>query len=301
MFITLCLLGMHEQNCCGRFFSGDDKEDEYRKDHSWLFNHCIRGKKHGQPADRVPESVHTLSHKSTSPKSMTMPDFSNGSDKARADVFFVHPTLVLTCDDKSITNEESRKADDASKEYALAQASAFNGTCRIFAPFYNSAIAGHEDDEDAMKVAYEDVATAFSVYLKEWNGSRPFFIAGHGQGATHCARLMKNFLDSDSEGVHNILPRFLGAYLCGTPVYPSQLPAQLPLAKEFGQVGTICAWTTTEAPETATEEPVCTNPCRVSTEHKGALSIPAISGRRTFLYAFFFQFKQNVTTFQLSN
>ena len=110
-------------------------------------------------------------------------DFSNGSSQARADVFFIHGCLIPTSDsdDKNI---DSRKASESMISFAQSQVSVFNGACKIYAPFYRNAIHSAEHDSNFLDIAYSDVERAFRVFIQVYNKDRPFYLAGHGQGAT---------------------------------------------------------------------------------------------------------------------
>ncbi|GIR73695.1 MAG: hypothetical protein CM15mP76_04220 [Prochlorococcus sp.] len=70
------------------------------------------------------------------------------------------------------------------------QASAFNGSCNIYAPEYRQATYFSFFDKDdngkkALDLAYEDIENAFNYFLEFFNNGKPFIIAAHSQGALH--------------------------------------------------------------------------------------------------------------------
>lgn len=126
--------------------------------------------------------------------------FQDNQANAKADVFFVNPTTYF--------GKESWNADlnhIVSKEFVdeaimAGQASVFNGACRIFAPRYRQAtfysfLEGGKNARQALELAYSDVAAAFDYYMEHYNNGRPFFIAGHSQGALMCFRLLEEKID----------------------------------------------------------------------------------------------------------
>lgn len=135
------------------------------------------------------------------------------------------------------------------KSWAASQASVFNGTCRVYAPYYNHAVLTAKDIKSAWDVAFADVEKAFRVYLTQWNEGRPFYIGGHAQGAVMALRLMKSFLAPGTE----LRKQFVASYLCGLVVYEDQLPLEIPAAEYAGQPGTCSVWSTVAADVTSTD------------------------------------------------
>ena len=66
------------------------------------------------------------------------------------------------------------------------------------------------DGFDALDLAYKDLSDAFKIFLQEHNNGKPFFIAGHSQGALHGQRLINEFI-SQKDSCKN----FIAAYLIG--------------------------------------------------------------------------------------
>ena len=98
-----------------------------------------------------------------------------------ADVFYLHATSYFGPTWQMPPSEV--RADEVAGWAMSQNASAFNGTCRIFAPRYRQAtiqsfLTARPDGRAALDGAYEDVRAAFQHYLDFQNNGRPFFIAG---------------------------------------------------------------------------------------------------------------------------
>jgi len=133
----------------------------------------------------------------------------------KADVFFIHPTTFF-----------GNKSWNASLNHPVAntivdeiimpgQASVFNSCCRIFAPRYRQAtfysfLEGGKNGQQALNVAYSDVARAFDFFIKNLNDGRPFFIASHSQGTVHAMRLLEDKIDKT-----DLVKRMVAAYTIG--------------------------------------------------------------------------------------
>lgn len=113
---------------------------------------------------------------------------------AETDVFFLHAAANLTLYWNAPTDHWLVRwlADGALLEQ---WASAFNGSCRVYAPrFRQEAIARPRSElalhERSIALAYEDVRAAFAHYLANHNDGRPIVIAGAQSGARHAVRLL---------------------------------------------------------------------------------------------------------------
>lgn len=122
---------------------------------------------------------------------------------AKADLFYIHPT-----DNHKGKNWNADQTDTTVRNLTdhLAckyQASAFNGSCRVYVPRYRDVkvmayFIPKAKKEEVFDIAYNDIRNAFLYYLELYNKGRPFIIAGHSQGADHAIRLCKEFFDKDS-------------------------------------------------------------------------------------------------------
>jgi hypothetical protein len=149
-----------------------------------------------------------------------LPDTSlkNRQDTAQADVFFIHPTTYVGLEwNADISNDLLNKTTD--KGTIKMQASVFNGSCRVFAPYYRQAVMRtffspeSEKSKEVLDFAYSDVKKAFIHYLKNWNENRPFIIASHSQGSRHAIELIKELIDTTS-----LKKNLVAAYIIGWPL-----------------------------------------------------------------------------------
>lgn len=164
-----------------------------------------------------------------------------------ADVFFIYPTTYL--DPKlplgwnaPVDNESINKKTDNTT--ILYQASVFNAHCRIFSPRYRQAnlqafyTADTSAGEEAFRIAYDDIKTAFEYYLKYYNHGRPIIIASHSQGTKHAGQLLKDFFE------HMELKKLLVcAYIVGLPVFPDYFTDLSP-CRDSVSTGCFVSWRT---------------------------------------------------------
>ena len=140
-----------------------------------------------------------------------------------ADVFFICPTVY------GGTNEAGNMSlSDAETKAAFLGATnmekgIYDKDSRFFAPYYRQAglyayTLSPEDGEKYLDLAYEDIQSAFSYYLKYYNDGRPIVLAGFSQGADLCLRLLKDqFVDAD---VHHLL---VACYAIGWSITQEEL------------------------------------------------------------------------------
>lgn len=174
--------------------------------------------------------------------------YRDGQDSARADVFFIHPTVYTgqppadNAWNADLRDSVLNAAVDNST--ILNQASVFNGACRVYAPRYRQAHYAVFTTPDtatarqALDLAYADVRAAFRHYLEQFNQSRPIVIAGHSQGTVHAVRLLQEFFDGKP-----LQAQLVAAYLVGKPVPPGTFGSLKPIERP-GQPGTYAAWCT---------------------------------------------------------
>ena len=164
-----------------------------------------------------------------------------------ADIFYVYPTIYWQEKSDRLWNapiddqELNKRIDDSALKM---QASIFNATGPIYAPRYRQAhinaygLRNPTASRQAFEIAYQDVKKAFLYYMEHFNEGRPFIIASHSQGTTHCMRLIKELIDGKE-----LSERMVSAYLVGMPVpefyFKSLKPCSYP-----SETGCICSWRT---------------------------------------------------------
>ena len=161
---------------------------------------------------------------------------------AVADVFYVHPTMLLTGNDLN-GDLDDQKLNKRCDECTRHQASPFNACARVFAPRYRQ---GHlkcfkpnnAAGKIALDTAYADVKKAFEYYLAHWNQGRPIILAGHSQGAFHLERLIKEFCVGKP-----LLKQLVAAYPIGFNIKANAF-AGIPLGDSASQTGCFVTWNT---------------------------------------------------------
>lgn len=119
-------------------------------------------------------------------------------EDAAYDVFYVHPTTIVDgrwngpVDDPTLNEITDRVATGI-------QAPAFNERGLVYAPRYRQAngttfYRPTPDGDQALEVAYADVAGAFQEFLRRRGQERPFVLAGHSQGSVLAERLLRQVI-----------------------------------------------------------------------------------------------------------
>lgn len=167
---------------------------------------------------------------------------------ATADVFFIYPTIFT---DKPINQyrwnadvNDATLNDKIQRTTILNQASVFNGSCKVYAPYYRQAhlyafyTANQMEAKKALDLAYEDVKAAFEMYLNHFNNGRPIVIASHSQGSYHAERLIKEFFDDKP-----LRSKLVAAYLIGRAIKPDAFKSIRP-SENPDEIGVWASWNT---------------------------------------------------------
>lgn len=168
------------------------------------------------------------------------------------DVFYVHPTGFSGISNWNAPAGEEEGLGIPTSVMLAAQASAFNGCGRIYAPRYRQAnllafaaplfAPQRKDAYQALDLAYDDVARAFDYFIEHYSQGRPFIIASHSQGSHHVLRLLGEKIDGTP-----LYPRLIAAYAIGYGipmdyfgrVFHDVAPCQSP-----EQTGCLITWDT---------------------------------------------------------
>ena len=159
---------------------------------------------------------HWAAHPNKNDKSNYYPtQLETPDNEPLADVFFLHPTTFFGNQHWNAPLDHQVSREAVNELIVPGQASVFNNCCRIYMPRYRQAtfhsfLFSGKNGEKAWDLAYQDIENAFLHYLEHWNDGRPFFIAGHSQGALHSMRL----LETQIEG-KELFNQFVAAYPIG--------------------------------------------------------------------------------------
>ncbi len=161
----------------------------------------------------------------------------------RTAVFFIHPTSYLN---KSHWNGRIDDADsqDRAALFVRAMASPFNASGNVWAPRYRQATFGaflsdKPEANQALALAYGDVAQAFDQFLASIGPDQPIVLVGHSQGAFHLMRLLRDRVSGTP-----LKTRIVAAYVIGWPVsITHDLPAMgLDPCLKPDQSGCVMSW-----------------------------------------------------------
>jgi hypothetical protein len=158
-----------------------------------------------------------------------------------ASLFFVHPTTYLERDRWNGPLDDKESQERAAL-FVRSQASAFNKAAEVWAPRYRQAAYGafllkSDDANQALDLAYGDVARAFDKFLVDVAPERPIILAAHSQGSLHLLRLLADRKDA-------LAGRVVAAYVAGWPVgVQADLPAaDMQPCVRPDQLGCLLSW-----------------------------------------------------------
>jgi hypothetical protein len=172
---------------------------------------------------------------------------------AAVDVFYIHPTTYYSA--ASWNEPLDDGTNDFTENTMRSQASAFNASARVYAPYYRQVTLGAyltertADADQAFDLAYGDVRAAFETYLAQHNAGRPFIVASHSQGSGHGLRLVSEMV-SDLAQDASLRDRFVAAYLIGAAIPGDALERTIPgvpLCEAPDQTGCAIFYNTIEA------------------------------------------------------
>lgn len=175
-------------------------------------------------------------------------NLTDGQSEAKVDVFFLHPTIFTGKPENqyewNADVNDLKMNESVDNSTILNQATAFNGSGKIYAPRYRQAhyhafvTTDKNDKKRSLDVAYSDIKDAFEYYLKNYNQGRPIVIASHSQGTVHATRLMKEYFDNKP-----LQNQLVAAYLVGITTQPTVFENIMP-CKTGEEIGCFVSWNT---------------------------------------------------------
>ena len=170
--------------------------------------------------------------------------------EARGDyaVFFVHPTSYIRpaigADAPWNAPLGDEEAEARARLFLRGMASPFAAADEIWAPKYRQAVFGafltdRPEAQQALDLAYRDVAQAFDFFLATVDKDEPIVLAGHSQGALMVLRLLRDKIAGTP-----LQKRIAMVYPIGWPISVAHdLPALgLPACATPEQAGCIATW-----------------------------------------------------------
>jgi len=175
------------------------------------------------------------------------------------DVIYYYPTTYSPAEG---SGEVIAEIDDegmrvGAQSMLAKQASAFEDSCNIYAPFYRQidgtyglTLTNEQNEELFEYVAMQDAANALDYYFENYNDGRPFILAGHSQGSETLLFLLADYFEEHKD----YLDRMVAAYLIGYSVTEDYLAdnPHLKFAERKSDTGVIISWNT-EGPENVGE------------------------------------------------
>ncbi len=169
-------------------------------------------------------------------------------------VFFVHPTSYLQpaigADAPWNAPLGDKDAEARARLFLRGMASPFSGAAEIWAPKYRQAVFGafltdKPEANQALDLAYRDVAQAFDFFVATARKDEPIVLAGHSQGALMVLRLLREKVIGTP-----LEKRVAMVYPIGWPIsVEHDLPALgLPACATPEQAGCIVTWSSFAEP-----------------------------------------------------
>lgn len=167
------------------------------------------------------------------------------------DVFYLYPSAwaKVNADDPIICEIDNPVMLQQSKLAFDRQATAFETSANIFAPFYRQDDAGStlamdfEEQQDIVKgVPLTDATAAFEYYIEHYNNGRPFILASHSQGSNVMIYILQDYMKEHPD----VYKRMVAAYVLGYSITDDYLAdnPELKFASGSGDTGVIISYNT---------------------------------------------------------
>lgn len=167
------------------------------------------------------------------------------------DVIYFHPTTYVqeSPTDSRIAGIYNTTMRNGAKKSFMAQATVFEDHCNLFAPYYRQVSADYaltltpeENNELIAYSASQDPAAALNYYFEHHNNGRPFFLAGHSQGAHILLMLLADYFKKHP---HHYT-KMIAAYIIGYSVTTDYLQKNphLRFAQKADDIGVIISYNT---------------------------------------------------------
>lgn len=167
------------------------------------------------------------------------------------DVFYLYPSAwaKVNPDDPIICEIDNPVMLQQSKLAFDRQATAFETSANIFAPYYRQDDAGStlamdvEEQQDIVKgVPLTDATAAFEYYIEHYNNGRPFILASHSQGSNVMIYILQDYMKEHPD----VYKRMVAAYVLGYSITDDYLAANpdLKFATGSGDTGVIISYNT---------------------------------------------------------
>jgi hypothetical protein len=143
------------------------------------------------------------------------------------DIFYVYPTIDM--DYYHLGNTPMESIDTLKAQFVYSQqVGIFARFGRVFVPYYRQAKISVFIDKkvsdslimaNCMELAYNDIDSAFSNYLKYYNNGHKIILMGHSQGSDHIMFLLRKKFDNNPA----LQSQLVVALCAGEPNYASKM------------------------------------------------------------------------------
>ena len=178
-------------------------------------------------------------------------------------VFFVHPTTFINRENWNQPKNDYEANEILRKRILVNKAVIFSACCEVYVPAYRQAtlysfVAGKRNQENAFRIAFNDVSASFEHFNKNFRRGRPYILAAHSQGSMHALKLLKKIRNNA-----NLYSDMVAAYLVGfnitkNDIYPTQV------CESEDSINCVVAWNSVEKNGFITfkseEDLICVNP-----------------------------------------
>ncbi len=206
------------------------------------------------------------------------------------DTFYIYSTVYFGVGDGDpdyATLDNAEMLEGVKIEHAI-KSSVFEESTNVFIPYYRQAGLkieaeawmnnGEIDTPLLAGSPYGDITDALDYYFKNINGGRPFFIAGHSQGAAILRLVLKGYFKEHPE----YYKRMVAAYAIGYSITKDDLKANPHMKFATGETdtGVIISWHAEGPKNVEANAPI---PNLVI--QKGGISINPLNWKRDETYA----------------
>jgi hypothetical protein len=206
------------------------------------------------------------------------------------DTFYIYSTVYFGVGDGDpdyATLDNAEMLEGVKIEHAI-KSSVFEESTNVFIPYYRQAGLkieaeawmnnGEIDTPLLAGSPYGDITDALDYYFKNINGGRPFFIAGHSQGAAILRLVLKGYFKEHPE----YYKRMVAAYAIGYSITKDDLEANPHMKFATGETdtGVIISWHAEGPKNVEANAPI---PNLVI--QKGGISINPLNWKRDETYA----------------
>ncbi len=171
-----------------------------------------------------------------------------GELQHEADVLFFYPTTYSPTDPDA--PPISPLDDEVMRKYARlafqVRASAFETVADIYAPFYQQVDFRKFEAGELMDVerdvARQSIFLALDYYFEHYNNGRPYFLAGHSQGAAMMTFILDEYMKAHPDSYKNMV----AAYMLGNSPTQDWLDENTHITFSEGadDTGVLISWNT---------------------------------------------------------